>query len=117
VWHGYIATTYNGGRTWFTVDATPNDAVQLGVICTQGTTCPNGTRNLLDFNDLTVDKTGRVFAAYTDGCITAACIARGNNPTASHTRLDNDGATKATIIRQSTGLGLFKSQDATPLKP
>ena len=117
VWHGYIATTYNGGRTWFTVDATPNDAVQLGVICTQGTTCPNGTRNLLDFNDLTVDKTGRVFAAYTDGCITAACIARGNNPTSSHTRLDNDGATKATIIRQSTGLGLFKSQDATPLKP
>jgi hypothetical protein len=117
VWHGYIATTYNGGRTWFTVDATPRDAVQLGVICTQGTTCPNGTRNLLDFNDLTVDKIGRVFAAYTDGCITAACIARGNNSTASHTRLDNDGATKATVIRQSTGLGLFKSQDATPLKP
>jgi len=23
VWHGYIATTYNGGKTWFTVDATP----------------------------------------------------------------------------------------------
>jgi hypothetical protein len=117
VWHGYIATTYNGGRTWFTVDATPNDAVQLGVICTQGTTCPNGTRNLLDFNDLTVDKAGRVFAAYTDGCITAACIAKGNNAGTSHTRLDNDQATKATIIRQSTGLGLFKSQDATPLRP
>jgi len=117
VWHGYIATTYNGGRTWFTVDATPNDAVQLGVICTQGTTCPSGTRNLLDFNDVTVDKAGRVFAAYTDGCITAACIAKSNNATASHTRLDNDQATKATIIRQSTGLGLFKSQDATPLKP
>lgn len=117
VWHGYIATTYNGGRTWFTVDATPNDAVQLGVICTQGTTCPNGTRNLLDFNDITVDKMGRVFAAYTDGCITAACIAKGNNSTASHTRLDNDGATKATIIRQSTGFGLFKSQDSSPLQP
>ncbi len=87
------------------------------MICTQGTTCPNGTRNLLDFNDLTVDKTGRVFAAYTDGCITAACIASGNNSSASHTRLDNDGATKATIIRQSTGLGLFKSQDATRLVP
>jgi hypothetical protein len=99
------------------VDATPNDPVQLGVICTQGTTCPNGTRNLLDFKDLTVDKAGRVFAAYTDGCITAACITRGNNTAASHTRLDNDQATKATIIRQSTGQGLFKSQDATPLRP
>jgi hypothetical protein len=117
VWHGYLATTYDGGKTWFTVDATPADPVQLGVICTQGTTCPTGTRNLLDFNDITVDQVGRVFTAYTDGCITAACIAKGNNATASHTRLDNDQATKATIIRQSTGKGLFKSQDSTKLQP
>jgi hypothetical protein len=117
VWHSYVATTYDGGKTWFTVDATPADPVQLGVICTQGTTCPSGTRNLLDFNDITVDQVGRVFAAYTDGCITAACIAKGNNATGSHTRLDNDQATKATIIRQSTGKGLFKSHDSTPLRP
>lgn len=117
VWHGYIATTYDGGKTWFTVDATPNDAVQLGVICTQGTTCPAGTRNLLDFNDITVDKNGRVLAAVTDGCISAACIAKGNNSSASHTKADNDGATKATIIRQATGSGLFQSQDSTPLQP
>jgi len=117
VWHGFIATTYDGGKTWFTVDATPNDAVQLGVICTQGTTCPAGTRNLLDFNDITVDRVGRVFTAFTDGCITAACIAKGNNPAASHTKADNDQAAKAAIIRQSTGKGLFKSQDSTPLQP
>jgi hypothetical protein len=117
VWHGYVSTTYDGGKTWFTVDATPTDPVQLGVICTQGTTCPTGTRNLLDFNDITVDQDGRVFTAYTDGCITAACIAKGNNASASHTRLDNDQATKATIIRQSTGKGLFKSHDSTPLRP
>jgi hypothetical protein len=117
VWHGYISTTYDGGRSWFTVDATPGDPVQLGVICTQGTTCPNGTRNLLDFNDITVDKDGRVFTAYTDGCITAACIAKGNNAAGTHTRLDNDQATKATIIRQSTGRGLFKSYDSTALRP
>jgi hypothetical protein len=117
VWHGYLATTYNGGRTWFTVDATPTDPVQLGVICTQGTTCPTGTRNLLDFNDITVDQNGRVFTAYTDGCITAACITKGNNASGSHTRLDNDQATKATIIRQSTGKGLFKSHDSIPLQP
>jgi len=30
VWHGYIATTYNGGKTWFTVDATPNDPCSSG---------------------------------------------------------------------------------------
>jgi hypothetical protein len=114
---GYLATTYDGGKNWFTVDATPTDPVQLGVICTQGTTCPSGTRNLLDFNDITVDQAGRVFAAYTDGCITAACVAKGNNASGSHTRLDNDQATKATIIRQSTGKGLFKSQDSTRLQP
>ena len=117
VWHGYLATTYDGGRSWFTVDATPADPIQLGVICTQGTTCPSGTRNLLDFNDITVDQDGRVFAAYTDGCVTAACIAKGNNASASHTHLDNDQATKATIIRQSSGKGLFKSHDSTPLRP
>jgi hypothetical protein len=117
VWHAYIATTYDGGKSWFTVDATPNDAVQLGVVCTNGTTCPSGTRNLLDFNDLTVDQQGRVFAAYADGCISAACIAKGNDPSASHTRLDNDGAARATIIRQATGKGLFKSNDQTRLQP
>jgi hypothetical protein len=110
VWHGYIATTYDGGKSWFTVDATPNDPVQLGVVCTNGTTCPSGTRNLLDFNDITVAKDGTVYAAYADGCITAACIAKGNSSTASHTRFDNDGASKATIIRQSGGRGLFKNK-------
>jgi hypothetical protein len=117
VWHAYVATTYNGGKSWFTVDATPNDAVQLGVVCTNGTTCPSGTRNLLDFNDITVDQQGRVFAAYADGCISSACIAKGNDPSAGHTRLDNDAAAKATIIRQATGKGLFKSKDQSSLRP
>jgi hypothetical protein len=108
---------YDGGKNWFTVDATPTDPVQLGGICIQGTTCPSGTRNLLDFNDITVDQSGRVFTAYTDGCIASASIAKGNSASASHTRLDNDQATKATIIRRSTGKGLFKSQDSTPLPP
>jgi hypothetical protein len=117
VWHAYIATTYDGGKSWFTVDATPNDPVQLGVVCTNGTTCPDGTRNLLDFNDITVDKQGRTFAAYADGCTSSACISKGNAPSASHTRLDNDGAAKATIIRQATGRGLFKSKDQSQLKP
>ncbi len=117
VWHAYIATTEDGGKSWLTVDATPTDAVQLGVVCTFGTTCPSGTRNLLDFNDISVDKFGRVYAAYTDGCITATCIAKGNNPTAMHTKADNDGATKATIIRQGSGISLFAKYPPTFLKP
>jgi hypothetical protein len=61
-------------------------------------------------NDITVAKDGTVYAAYADGCITAACIAKGNNSTASHTRFDNDGASKATIIKQTGGRGLFKNK-------
>jgi hypothetical protein len=121
VWHGYIATTYDAGQTWITVDVTPNNPVQLGSICVQGTNnCTaslTAARNLLDFNDITVNQTGRVFAAFTKGCITAACIAKGNDPTASHTHADNDGAKKAVILRQATGKGLFQSQDSTPLQP
>ena len=107
----------DGGKSWLTVDATPTDAVQLGVVCTKGTTCPAGTRNLLDFNDLTVDKFGRVYAAYTDGCISAGCIEDGNEATENHTKANNDGATKATILRQATGKGLFSAYDGVPLKP
>lgn len=117
VWHGYIATTIDGGQSWKTVDATPADAVQLGVVCTAGTTCPSGTRNLLDFNDLTTDRYGRVYAVYTDGCVSGACITAGNTASAPHTKAQNDGATKQTIIRQATGVSLFSKYDSTPLKP
>lgn len=111
-WFGYIATTFDGGVTWVTANATPNDPVQRGVVCTNGTTCPDGTRNLLDFNDLTVDKQGRVLAAYADGCISGECI-RGadRNNDGKIDSNDNDGAAKATIIRQTGGKRLFAAFD------
>ena len=103
-WYGYVATTYDGGQSWVTVRAT--DPVQQGVVCTNGTTCPSGTRNLLDFNDMTVDKQGRILAGYADGCITARCVATNGG-----TRNENDKASKATIIRQSGGKRLFAAFD------
>jgi hypothetical protein len=111
-WFGYIATTYDGGVTWVTANATPNDPVQRGVVCTNGTTCPDGTRNLLDFNDLTVDKQGRVLAAFADGCVTADCI-RGvdRNSDGKVDSNDNDATDKATIIRQTGGKRLFATFD------
>lgn len=111
-WFGYIATTFDGGATWVTANATPNDPVQRGVVCTNGTTCPDGTRNLLDFNDVTVDKQGRVLAAYADGCVTGECV-RGvdRNNDGKIDSNDNDGAAKATIIRQTGGKRLFAAFD------
>ena len=111
-WHLYIATTYDGGLTWTTVDATPNDPVQRNSICNSGTVVcdrePND-RNLLDFNDVQVDKQGRVLAAFADGCITQACI-QGLDVNNDGFK-DNDYSARATIARQSGGRGLFAAFD------
>jgi hypothetical protein len=116
-WYGYIATTYDGGQSWVTVNATNNDPVQRGVVCTQGTTCPSGTRNLLDFNDLEMDKQGRPVAGFADGCVTAGCRAGVDRSGAAGTpdglldSYDNDGEDVATIIRQSGGRTLLSAYD------
>ncbi|HKQ52471.1 MAG TPA: fibronectin type III domain-containing protein [Pyrinomonadaceae bacterium] len=106
-WHMYIATTYDGGQTWTTVDTTPNDPVQLGSICTKGTTC-GADRNLLDFNDLRMDYEGRIVGAYADGCV--GCT----SPETSRSAL-------ATIVRQSGGKRLLAQFDppenGKPLAP
>lgn len=100
VWHLYVDTTYDGGRTWVTSDATPNDPVQVGSICTSGTTCGDD-RNLLDFMDVTLDQHGRVTAGFADGCITT-CV---SDP--AHVGRD----AYATIARQSGGKPLFARYD------
>ncbi|MDQ6625025.1 MAG: hypothetical protein M3Y69_02630, partial [Verrucomicrobiota bacterium] len=103
-WHLYVATTYDGGKTWVTTDATPNDPVQRGIICTQGTTCASG-RNLLDFMDNQIDKQGRQLVGYADGCVDD-CVAGGGN----------SGTAVATIARQSGGKTLFASNDPAAAK-
>jgi hypothetical protein len=101
VWHLYVAYTYDGGLNWTTVDATPTDPVQRGCIWLQGGS--SNCRNLLDFNDITMDKQGRVLVAYADGC-TDACV---TNP--ANTQKTDLGV----IARQESGLGLLSSFDST----
>jgi hypothetical protein len=107
VWHLYVATTYDGGETWVTVNTTPNDPVQgPGGICADGIGCnaEPDNRNLLDFFDATVDEEGRILVGYADGC-TGACGPDGTpNPFLSY----------GTIARQSVGLGLFAEFDPAP---
>lgn len=109
IWHFYVATTYDGGVHWYLTDATPNDPVQVGSICLGGLNC--GTdRNLLDFNDVTIDKEGRVVAAYADGCVAGNCSS-DSTPAASRSK-------KATILRQSGGRRLLSAYDPVePAKP
>ena len=69
-WYLFVSYTFDGGRTWRTVNATPNDPVQRGCVWNGGLV--NACRNMLDFNDIGMDKQGRVYVAYTDGCTTSA---------------------------------------------
>jgi hypothetical protein len=96
-WHLYVATTYDRGRTWTTVDATPKELVQRG--CIKLTGCSH--RNLLDFNDIALDKQGRVYVGWADGCPAACERGAPWNPNWH----------SATITRQSSGRGLFKAYD------
>ncbi len=105
VWYAYIATTYDEGRTWVTVNATPNDPVQNHTgIWQQGGSGQNGDRNLLDFNEITVDDKGRVLYGYSDGCHSLACI------TGDNSRGERGGFMR--VARQSGGKPLLSQFDS-----
>ena len=105
-WYAFIAHTYNGGQNWTTVNATPNAPVQKES-CIWNEGGANQCRNLLDFNEITMDAQGRVLYAYADGCIDE-CEAGGPNSFSS----------KATFARQSGGKGLLAQFDpAEPVAP
>ena len=89
------------------MDTTPQDAVQRGCISLQGTsnkTVADATlckqRNLLDFNDITVDKAGRVLVAYSDGCV-GDCV--------TNTSSGSKGAISM-VMRQLTGPLLYATK-------
>ena len=104
IWHLYIATTYDAGNSWVTIDATPNDPVQVGPVCNAGTTCST-KRNLLDFNGFDIDAEGRGLVGIADGCV---------NCTNSSSSGDSN-ASQATVFRQSGGPRLFHAFD--PVEP
>ena len=77
-WYMFVSYTFDGGKTWRTVNATPGDPVQRGCIWNGGLV--NACRNMLDFNDIGIDKQGRVYVAYTDGCTTNATYSCDKTP-------------------------------------
>jgi hypothetical protein len=64
-----MAQTLDNGATFAQrlVSSTPN---HVGVICTSGTGCAPGTRNLLDLFEVAIDSSGRAGIIYTDDTIT-----------------------------------------------
>lgn len=107
-WHLYVATTYDRGRTWNMVDGTPTDPVQRGCIWNSGGSNP--CRNLLDFNGITITKTGAVMVGFADGCVSPA-YDPNSNCVASQRVSDNGLVDHGAILRQLSGKTLFARYD------
>ncbi|HEX4895078.1 MAG TPA: hypothetical protein VFV11_01955 [Solimonas sp.] len=99
VWHLYVATTYDGGKTYHVTNVTPGDPIQRGGICGDGF-----CRNLLDFYDMVIDPEGRLLISYEDGCV-------GGCPQGSPGTFSD----QAVIARQSGGRRLLAAFD--PVEP
>ncbi|MGB0174317.1 MAG: sialidase family protein, partial [Candidatus Poseidoniaceae archaeon] len=104
-YHLYITFSLNAldeNPTFHTYRVT-DDPVQVGSICLNSGDCRDiggSNRNLLDFNDLHIDRQGRVYVAFADGC-TDGC-ADNPNATASDSR-DGRGA----VYYLATGPSLY----------
>jgi Fibronectin type III domain len=103
LWHLYVAHTFDGGATWTTTDATPNAPMQRSGIWRSGGSDIN--RNLLDFFDITIDKQGRVYVGYINGC------SGGNCAQAAPTAFGNGYTVAATFARESSGRRLIAAFD------
>ena len=90
------------------VDATPGDPVQRGCIWNSGGSNP--CRNLLDFNGITIDRTGHVMVGFADGCVGPA-LDPGSNCVASTEVSANGLVNHGAIVRQLTGKTLFARYD------
>ncbi|MBA3544563.1 MAG: hypothetical protein H0T83_09030 [Chthoniobacterales bacterium] len=108
VWYLYVATTYDGGNTWFVANTTPDSPIQgaFGGISGGG-----DGRNHYDFIDADIDAQGRVIAANSIGC-SASCPGNGG---------PNTFAKLAGIVRQSGGRRMYAQFDpqepAAPAAP
>ena len=89
----YLYVTYSlnaldPNPVFHTVRASP-DPVQIGSICLNSGDCRDiggSNRNLLDFNDLHIDREGRVYIAFADGCIGDCASGNNSGPEDSRSR-------------------------------
>ena len=109
-WHLYISTTFDGGKTWKTVDVTPHKPIHRGCVHMLGLapgsqrTDKCSYRNMLDFNDITIDQYGRVEVSYTDDCF-GEC-ASGQKQTPENTSVGN-----VSVAYQAGGKTLYAKYD------
>ena len=72
VWDTYMAQTTDDGAN-FVQSKVSNSSNHVGVICTLGTGCPAGTRNLLDLFEVAINPSnGKSAVIYTDDTLTTS---------------------------------------------
>jgi hypothetical protein len=106
-WYLFMATTYDGGDSWSVTNLTPNDPVQGKGGIWQGGGSGIQNRNLLDFNEVTMDEKGRVLFGYSDGC-TGGCVGNPDN---------NTFRAAMRVARQFGGKPLLAQFDPNPAEP
>ena len=91
-----------------------SDPVQVGSICLNSGDCRDiggSNRNLLDFNDLHIDREGRVYIAFADGCTGTCATGNDSKPEDSRTRIGS-------VYFLGSGPSLFESVgDLTEFNP
>ncbi|MDT7550842.1 MAG: hypothetical protein QOE84_3236, partial [Actinomycetota bacterium] len=98
-WNVYSAFSEDYGQSFAEQRTTP--VLHQGSICTSGTGCATGTRDLLDFFETSRDANGCLVTAYTDNSRDTV------TPTGART---GDQATHVAFVRQSGGDGLLSSR-------
>jgi hypothetical protein len=109
-YHLYVTMSLNAldAEPVFYTFRVTTDPVQIGSICISSGGCSDGNRNLLDFNDLHIDRDGRVYVAYADGC-TGECVTM-SEPAPADSR---DAAGMVAIL--DLGPSLFEGVGLMPL--
>jgi hypothetical protein len=116
VWYLYVAITLDGGASYTVTNVTPSDPVERGCTYLSGQAtndCPSTKRNLLDFMDITVDKSGRTLVGYADGCTAACDQGQTCNGPVCDTGAGASTAREAQIARLQCGFSLYAHFDNT----
>ncbi len=110
-WYVYSAFSADYGQTYAEHRTTPT-ALHKGDVCTSGTGCATGTRDLLDFFETDLDERGCLVTAYTDNSRDTV------SPTGARS---GDQLTWVGVVTQNGGDGLLAATpcgaEATPVVP
>lgn len=100
-WKVFVAYSRHAsrGRSSFKEVRATKDAIHKGNICTSGTGCAPGTRDLLDFFQLDLDPCGKVVITYTDN--SRDTVTTGGN------RTDNRPE-RVAFVKQRSGPRMYK---------